>query len=91
MPVKVARNRFHIDKRAASLLSASDADGDDLLTTREVADWLGVSPQWLAIGRVKKYGLEFVRVSSRHLAYRRSAVRAWLESRTYSSTSEYAK
>ena len=75
------QNKFHLDKRAGSLLDADprpEAD-DQLLTTREVAAYLGMSEQWVTLGRSKKYGPPFVRVGSRRLRYRKSAVRTWLE------------
>ena len=33
----------HIDRRAHQLAQLQQGDDDDLLTTRQVADWLGVS------------------------------------------------
>ena len=85
------QNKFHLDKRAGKLLDADPAPeaDDQLLTTREVAAYLGMSEQWVTLGRSKKYGPPFVRVGTRRLRYKKSAVRAWLESRTYSSTAEY--
>ena len=42
----------HLDSRADQLLAVeADHDADDLLSTLDVAQWLGVSPQWLTIGR----------------------------------------
>lgn len=83
--------KFHLDKRVELLLNADPApDSDDqLLTTREVAAYLGMSEQWVTLGRSRNYGPKFVRVGNRRLRYKKSAVRAWLESRTYSNTSEY--
>ena len=42
--------RHHLDKRAGQLLAESDPreGNDDLLETREVADWIGVSYEWRA-------------------------------------------
>ena len=44
---------MHIDRRAARLLGESVSDGPDeqSLTTQDVADWLGVSTQFLEIAR----------------------------------------
>lgn len=92
--------KHHLDKRAETLLATGtrtdraaveDDSDDDLLSTQELALWLGVSLQWLIIGRSKKYGPKFVKISTRRVAYRRPDVRAWLESRTYSNTSEYPR
>jgi predicted DNA-binding transcriptional regulator AlpA len=81
----------HLDRRASVIVEQSQGGADDLLTTREVADWLGVSHQFLEIGRLKSYGPKFVRVSSRLIRYKRGDVLAWLKSRTHCSTGEYLK
>jgi predicted DNA-binding transcriptional regulator AlpA len=81
--------QHHLDRRAADLAEALDGPPDDLLKTRFVADWLGVSEQWLEIGRGKNYGPPFVRLSPRRVRYRREDVLAWLKSRTYRSTAGY--
>jgi predicted DNA-binding transcriptional regulator AlpA len=81
--------RFHLDRRAASLAEKEAGSPDDLLSTSEVAEWLGVSTQFLEIGRVKNYGPKFCRLSTRRVRYLRSAVRAWLAERTHNSTAEY--
>ena len=59
----------------------SESD-DDLLVTREVADWLRVSPQWLHNARGTPNGPPFVKYSPRHIKYRRGAVKQWLEDQT---------
>lgn len=84
-----APRTHHLDKRADALAEAGDGDGDDLLTTKQVAEWLGVSSGWLEIGRVNHYGPQFVMLAPRNVRYRRAAVRAWLQERTFSSTAEY--
>jgi hypothetical protein len=87
--------RHHIDRRAHRLIADcsigddKDKSSDDLLTTRQVADWLGVSLQWLEIGRLRKYGPEFVRVGPRIIRYRRGVVIDWLTQRAPASTAEY--
>lgn len=80
----------HLDRRATSIVGAAGAL-DDLLTTRETADWLGVSVQWLEIGRSKKYGPPFTRISARCIRYRCADVVAWLKQRTFASTAEYGR
>lgn len=87
--------RHHIDRRAHLLLPDRRAvdeprgSDDELLSTRQVADWLSVSLQWLEIGRLRRYGPEFVRVGPRIIRYRRGAVINWLMQRAHASTSEY--
>ena len=82
---------LHIDKRADSILATTAGDDDNLLSTPEMAAWLGCSTQWLEIGRNKGYGPPFERLSPRMIRYRRGKVRAWLNERSHRSTSEYAK
>jgi len=81
--------RHHLDRRAEKLAGENVGAEDDLLSTRKVADWLGVSTQWVEIGRSKKYGPKFVRVGPRVIAYRRGDVLKWLRERTHASTAEY--
>jgi len=88
---------LHLDKRAGNLIEAAasevknnGASNDDLLTTPETAMWLGVSRQWLEIGRIKNYGPTFVRLSAQAIRYKRSDVIEWLKAREHSHTAEYA-
>jgi predicted DNA-binding transcriptional regulator AlpA len=84
--------RHHLDRRADDIAdAAANKSPDDLLTTAGTAEWLGVSPQWLEIGRSKGYGPPFVRLSTRRVRYHRTAVLAWLASRTHASTAEYSR
>jgi predicted DNA-binding transcriptional regulator AlpA len=82
--------KHHIDKRAA-VVAAQEGDDEDLLTTREVSDWLGCSPQWLEIGRSKGYGPTFQMLGPRMVRYTRANVRRWLGQRSHLRTSEYSK
>jgi hypothetical protein len=83
--------RHHLDRRAQALVESARGDNDELLTTRETADWIGVSTQWLEIGRSKDYGPRFVRVSPRCIRYRRGDVVEWLRARTHSRCAEYTR
>jgi predicted DNA-binding transcriptional regulator AlpA len=73
--------RFHLDKRAHSLAKQGPGAPDDLLNTRELADWLGVSRLWLELGRARNYGPKFMRLGPRMVRYRRADVLAWLDAR----------
>jgi predicted DNA-binding transcriptional regulator AlpA len=86
------RRRHHLDKKAEALAAMHpQADGaDDLLTSDQVAAWLGVSRQFVELSRIKNYGPPFTRLSARCIRYRRSDVAAWLRDRTHSSTAEYS-
>jgi len=74
--------KHHLDRRAHELLEEGRGDPDELLTTAAVAEWLGVSTQWLETGRSKGYGPPFVRLSPSRVRYRRDRVRTWLDERT---------
>jgi predicted DNA-binding transcriptional regulator AlpA len=86
-------NRHHLDSRAHKLAHEPDAAGpkDALLSTSQLAQWLGVSIQWLEIGRHRGYGPQFIRVTGRIIRYKRSDVLAWLDERAHRCTAEYGK
>lgn len=87
-----APTKHHLDRRAHKLVDEdAGASDDDLLTTLEVATWLGISTQWLEIGRMKGYGPQFTRVAPRSIRYTRGNVRKYLKSRTHASTAEYSE
>jgi hypothetical protein len=86
---KKATRKFHLDKRADAI-AAAPGDDDELLTTAETAAWLGVSVQWLDIGRSEGYGPPYQKLGVM-VRYRRGTVRGWLRERTFHSTSEYAR
>ena len=82
----------HLDRRAHKLKEDGAAGHpDDLLTTTELASWLGTSRQWLEIGRCKSgnYGPTYLRLGPKQIRYRRRDVVRWLEQRAYSCTTEY--
>ena len=88
-----ASGRHHLDRRADHIAQAGVAagDADDLLNTRTLADWLGVSVQFLEIGRHRGYGPPFIRLSTRRVRYKRSDVLDWLAERTHAVTAEYGR
>ena len=80
---------LHLDRRATELAEAVVGAEEDLLDTRQTAKLLGVSMQWLEIGRQKGYGPPFIRISPRRVRYRRDKLRKWLRDRAeYRSTKE---
>jgi hypothetical protein len=81
--------RHHLDKRACDLAESGGGDPGDLLSTKQVAAWLGVSPEWVEIGRHQRYGPKFLRLGPNVIRYRRGDVIAWLRERTFQSTDEY--
>lgn len=84
--------KFHIDRRIPAILAGWDASDDDVTeTTREHAAFLGLSPEWLEVGRVRGYGPPFFKLSPRMVRYRRGTTREWLQARMHFSTSEYAE
>jgi predicted DNA-binding transcriptional regulator AlpA len=50
----------------------------DILTEAQVAEWLGLSEPTIYRLRRDGSGPTFIRLSPRRIAYRRSAVEAWL-------------
>jgi hypothetical protein len=85
-------SRHHLDKRADELAIsvASNGQPDDLLRSGTAAKELGVSEQFLTIGRSRGYGPPFLRLSKSVVRYRRSDLVEWLNQRLYHCTSEYA-
>jgi predicted DNA-binding transcriptional regulator AlpA len=83
--------RYHIDKRASSLLTAaSGAPHPDTMTTPQAADFLGVSVKFMEISRSKGLGPPFVRVTPRIVRYLKSELIAWLQERRDLHASDYA-
>jgi len=66
------------------------AGDDDLLTTMQLAGWLGVSEQWSELGRSKNYGPPFQRLAPQMVRYQRGSVKAWLKQREFTHTAPYA-
>lgn len=59
-----------------------EKDSDDLLSRKEAAEYLGLSPQTLAVWTsAKRYALPCIKVG-RVVRYRRRDLERWLESRT---------
>ncbi|MGY2905230.1 helix-turn-helix transcriptional regulator [Bradyrhizobium sp. URHC0002] len=84
--------RLHLDRRASSLIAAavtSEGGADDLLTTQQVANWLGVSTQWMEIQRDRDTGPPFQRLAPQLIRYKRDTVLTWLKQREYARTSQY--
>jgi hypothetical protein len=74
--------RHHLDPRAGLIVHEAPAGDDDtLIDTVSTARWLGVSTQFLELGRCKGYGPDFIRLSARCVRYRKGAVLTWLKSR----------
>jgi predicted DNA-binding transcriptional regulator AlpA len=86
---KVIPLRHNLDRRADVLTAAGAGNPDDLLTTRQMADWLSVSRQWLEIGRHMGYGPAYTTLAPKIVRYRRSDILAWLEERKHHCTAEY--
>jgi predicted DNA-binding transcriptional regulator AlpA len=59
---------------------------DEILTKRQVCNWLGVSEPTLFRHRRDGTGPKFIRLSARRVGYRHSAVEAWLRQREQHSS-----
>jgi predicted DNA-binding transcriptional regulator AlpA len=91
-PQPAVPRRHHLDGRAHQILAAGkEGDDDELLTTEQVAQWFGISVQWLEIGRSRGYGPQFVMLAARTIRYRRSDCRKYIAARVRASTAEYRK
>ena len=78
---------FLLDGRAQYIADqAIGADPDLLLTTKQVATWLGVSPQWVEIGRSRGYGPPYKKLGPKSIRYRVGDILNWLEGRSHKST-----
>jgi predicted DNA-binding transcriptional regulator AlpA len=82
--------KLHIDKRAGAIVDDDEGRSDEMMSTIEVAAWLGTSTQWLEGARHRGFGPKYLNLAPRMIRYRRGDILAWLESRTHQSTSEYA-
>jgi predicted DNA-binding transcriptional regulator AlpA len=91
-PVRPAPpSKLHIDKRADAIVDNTDVGrADEMLSTVEVAAWLGMSTQWLEGARFRGFGPKYMNLGPRMVRYRRGDIIEWLRKRTHQSTSEYA-
>jgi hypothetical protein len=82
-------HKHHLDSTAGELLARLkvDLEDDSLLDTRQCADWLNVSRQFLEIGRMHGSGPPAVALAPKVVRYRKGAVLQWLLERER----EYAK
>jgi hypothetical protein len=87
-----APKAHHLDRRASAIAAAGAAgNDDDLLTTPEVADWFGVSEEWLEQARRGGYGPAFIKMSERVVRYTRGECRKFLKTRSFQSVAEAAR
>jgi predicted DNA-binding transcriptional regulator AlpA len=88
----MADTKHHLDKRAQEILAfLEDRNSQELIDTRELAEYLGVSTQWAEIARHEGKGPKWLPLSTRQIRYRVSEVRAWLDSRVCAHTAEYTR
>lgn len=62
---------------------------DQLLNTKEAAEYLGVSAAFLERDRWAGAKIQFVRVGTRSIRYRLEDLESYVASRVHRSTSEY--
>jgi hypothetical protein len=78
-PKRKLPQKFHLDKRAPQILKSLEGRADDeLLSTPEVAALLGVSKQWLEVGRSLGLGLEYEVLGPRCIKYKIGKIRKFL-------------
>jgi predicted DNA-binding transcriptional regulator AlpA len=72
----------HLDKRSAHLDQfIASGDPDQLLSTKQVAELIGMSVSWLEIGRCAGFGPPFLKLGPRMVKYRRADLVRWIRSR----------
>ena len=59
----------------------TDMSTQEILSERDVSNWLGVSEPTLFRHRRDGTGPKFLQLSERRIAYRRSAIEEWLKAR----------
>jgi len=93
------RQKFHIDKRAETIIDMllrnykilnvkSDKNAvylDQLLSTKQVAVLFGVSDVWLELLRQKKQGPKWIALGPRCIRYKLSDILDWLQARVRAS------
>lgn len=84
-------SKLHLDKRAGALIqdAPENYNDEDLLSTMQVAAWLGTSPQWVEQSRPKGIGPPFIRITPSMVRYKRGDVISWLKQREQNSLAEY--
>ena len=87
MPGNQTPKSFHLDKNASRLIEWGRAAGapDDLLTTKQLAHWLGYAVGTLELMRIRGDGPRYIKLPGR-VVYRRSDVIEWLLERQATST-----
>jgi predicted DNA-binding transcriptional regulator AlpA len=63
----------------------------EILSEREVRNWLGISAPTLFRLRRDGTGPKFIRLSTRRVAYRRTAIEEWLGQREHQKLSNRAE
>jgi hypothetical protein len=81
MRAKSTRKRpcFAIDKRIDAIL-ALDNGLEEMLSTKQLASWLGISAGWLSVRRADGTGPPFEK-DGYNIRYPRGKARVWLKSR----------
>ena len=70
------------------ICSCSPSQSSPLLTEKQTAERLGLTPRALQQWRQRGLGPRFVRISAACIRYRPEDLTAWVQSRLRSSTSE---
>ena len=68
-----------------------DSDSDQLLTTDQAAELLGLCSRTLERHRAAGSGPKFCKLSRRVVRYRRSAIREYLDGRSFERIGEYER
>ena len=75
--------RHHLDRRANRLADEGEKGNnpDQLLTAQQVADWLGITEQWVKKGLPNGYGPQVTKPFPEVTRFKRRDVVRWLRGR----------
>jgi hypothetical protein len=74
--------RYHLDRRADEIAAqGGDGSGDDLLTTKQLAAWFGVTESWVKRAKARGVGVTPIYVTPHCVRYKRSDALKFLADR----------
>jgi predicted DNA-binding transcriptional regulator AlpA len=62
-------------------IAPEDGNPDDLLSPGAVAEWLGLTEQWLLKARARNLGPRFIKLAEKSIRYQRGDVQGWIDAK----------